>query len=619
MDASFVNIAIVVVYLVAMLAFGWWGKSRTKNNSDFLVAGRRLGPFLYTGTMAAVVLGGASTVGGVGLGYKFGISGMWLVVAIGAGVLLLSLLFASTIQKLKIYTVSQMLTLRYGSHATQTSGIVMLAYTLMLCATSTGAYATIFVVLFGWDRALAIAIGGAIVLVYSTIGGMWSITLADQVQFVIKTVGIFLLMLPLTLNAAGGLDGIRSRVEASFFQIDGIGIQTIITYFVVYTLGLLIGQDIWQRVFTAKTPTVARWGGATAGVYCILYGAAGALIGLGARVALPNIDVAKLGKDVVYAEVATNLLPIGIGGLVLAAAVAAMMSTASGALIAAATVARADVLPFVAGWFGKSINTDDTDNPEHDVKANRMWVLGLGVVAIVIAIITKDVVAALTIAYDILVGGLLVAILGGLLWKRGTGVAAAASMAVGSVITLGTMIILEINAEVPLDGIYANEPIYYGLRGLRARLRRRVAADQADRSRGHEELARRVAGLAPATKSTEPAPTSKTSRFRSPSAKGPKRAEARRRRLPFRGGTAVVVWLLELLGLCGDPLSLFPPAQGIRPLPRALPAGPRPGNRPCPAERSVLPLQAVPPPRSPNQRWARPRRSRRRDRTRRCP
>jgi len=232
---------------------------------------------------------------------------------------------------------------------------------------------------------------------------------------------------------------------------------------VVYTLGLLIGQDIWQRVFTAKTPTVARWGGATAGVYCILYGAAGALIGLGARVALPQIDVATQGKDVVYAEVAQNLLPIGIGGLVLAAAVAAMMSTASGALIAAATVARADVLPFVASWFGKDINTDDSDNPEHDVKANRMWVLGLGVIAIVIAIITKDVVAALTIAYDILVGGLLVAILGGLVWKRGTGVAAAASMAVGSVVTLGTMIYLEINAAAPLDGIYANEPIYYGL------------------------------------------------------------------------------------------------------------------------------------------------------------
>ena len=461
MDANFVNIAIVVVYLIAMLAFGWWGKSRTKNNSDFLVAGRRLGPFLYTGTMAAVVLGGASTVGGVGLGYKFGISGMWLVVAIGAGVLLLSLLFAGTIQKLKIYTVSQMLTLRYGSKATQTSGIVMLAYTLMLCATSTSAYATIFVVLFGWDRWLAIAIGGAIVLVYSTVGGMWSITLADQVQFVIKTVGIFALMLPFTLNAAGGFDGIRSRVDESFFRMDGIGVQTIITYFVVYTLGLLIGQDIWQRVFTAKTPGVARWGGATAGIYCILYGVAGALIGMAASVALSGTDIAA--KDDVYAQVAQTILPVGLGGLVLAAAVAAMMSTASGALIAAATVARADVLPFVASWFGKDINTDDTDNPEHDVKANRLWVLSLGIVAIVIAIITKDVVAALTIAYDILVGGLLVAILGGLFWKRGTGLGAAASMAAGSIVTLGTMIVLEVNAKAPLDGVFANEPIYYGL------------------------------------------------------------------------------------------------------------------------------------------------------------
>ncbi|MEV8143583.1 sodium:solute symporter [Specibacter sp. NPDC078709] len=457
------NIAIVVLYLVAMLAFGWWGKSRTKNNSDYLVAGRRLGPFLYTGTMAAVVLGGASTVGGVGLGYKFGISGMWLVVAIGVGVLLLSLLFAPTLQKLKIYTVSQMLSLRYGAEATKMSGIVMLAYTIMISATSTGAYATIFMVLFGLDRWLAIAIGGVIVLIYSTIGGMWSITLADQVQFVIKTVGIFLLMLPFTWNAAGGLAGIKERVDASFFQWDGIGVQTIITYFVVYTLGLLIGQDIWQRVFTARDPQVARWGGATAGIYCILYGVAGAMIGMAAFVALPDIDVAGLGKDVVYAEVATYLLPMGIGGIVMAAAVAAMMSTASGALIAAATVARKDVVPFVASWFGKTIDASDTTNPEHDVRANRWYVLILGVMVIVISIVVNDVVFALTIAYDILVGGLLVAIIGGLVWKRGTGLGAAWSMAVGCALTL-VMLVLYATSIIPsADGIYANEPIYFGL------------------------------------------------------------------------------------------------------------------------------------------------------------
>lgn len=461
---EYINGVIVAAYLAAMLLFGWWGKSRTKNSSDYLVAGRRLGPFLYTGTMAAVVLGGASTVGGVGLGYKWGISGMWLVVAIGAGVILLSLAFAPTLQRLKVFTVSQMLTLRYGSKsATNTSGIVMLAYTLMLCATSTSAYATIFVVLFGWEKWLAIAIGGAIVVVYSTIGGMWSITLADQVQFVIKTVGIFCLMLPFALNAAGGMDGIRERVDAEFFSFTGIGLQSIITYFVVYTLGLLIGQDIWQRVFTAKSPKVARWGGTTAGFYCIIYGAAGAVIGMAAKVALPDIIGADMNKDVVYAEVATELLPVAVGGLVMAAAVAAMMSTASGALIAAATVARTDVTPFAASWFGKSISVNSDENPEHDVRANRIWVLVLGIVTVSLAILVDDVVAALTIAYDILVGGLLVAIIGGLLWKRGNGIGAAASMAAGTLVTLGTMTILEIQAEQKFDGVYANEPIYFGL------------------------------------------------------------------------------------------------------------------------------------------------------------
>ncbi|GAA1416043.1 sodium:solute symporter [Glutamicibacter uratoxydans] len=461
---DYINGLIVALYLAAMLAFGWWGKSRTKNSSDYLVAGRRLGPFLYTGTMAAVVLGGASTVGGVGLGYKWGISGMWLVVAIGAGVILLSLAFAPTLQKLKVFTVSQMLSLRYGSQAaTNTSGIVMLAYTLMLCATSTSAYATIFVVLFGWEKWVAIAVGGAIVIIYSTIGGMWSITLADQVQFVIKTIGIFALMLPFSLNAAGGMDGIRQRIGDEFFDITGIGVQSIITYFVVYTLGLLIGQDIWQRVFTAKTPKVARWGGTTAGIYCVLYGAAGAIIGMAARVALPNIAGAEANKDVVYAEVATQLLPVAVGGLVMAAAVAAMMSTASGALIAAATVARTDVTPFVASWFGKNIVVNSNENPEHDVRANRIWVLVLGLVTVTLAILVDDVVAALTIAYDILVGGLLVAIIGGLLWKRGNGHGATASMAVGTIVTLGTMIVLEIQAENKFDGVYANEPIYFGL------------------------------------------------------------------------------------------------------------------------------------------------------------
>ena len=468
------NIVIIAAYLLSMLLFGWWGRRRTQGSSDYLLAGRRLGPLLYTGTMSAVVLGGAATVGGVGLGYVHGISGMWLVIAIGVGVLVLSLFFAPVLQRLKIYTVSQMLTLRYGSEATQVSSIVMLAYTLMLAATSTGAYASIFVVLFGWDRWLAIVVGGAIVLAYSVIGGMWSITLADMAQFLIMTLGMFVLMLPISLSQAGGLGSMQERLSAEFFDIGGMGLQSIITYFVIYTLGLLIGQDIWQRVFTARSPEVARWGGTAAGVYVILYGVAGALIGMAAAVVLPGIEV----KDDVFASVALQMLPVGLGGLALAAAVAAMMSTASGALIAAATVARADVIPLVRGILaGRRPAVLDADAArreadqeaaqaqrfEEDVDSNRWWVLGLGIFVLALAVLVPDVVAALTIAYDILVGGLMVAIIGGLVWSRGTGAGAAWSMLAGTVGTLATMITLEVQGDEPFAGVYANEPIYVGL------------------------------------------------------------------------------------------------------------------------------------------------------------
>lgn len=447
------DIAIIVVYLAAMLAFGFWGKSKTKDSSDFLVAGRRLGPALYTGTMAAVVLGGASTVGGVGLGYKWGISGMWLVVAIAVGLLALSLLFAGRIQRLKVYTVAQMLRLRYGVDATSASGIVMVAYTLMLSVTSTIAYATVFNVLFGTDRTVSVVIGGVIVMLYSSIGGMWSITLTDMVQFILKTIGIFFLLLPFTWNKAGGLDGIRERAGDTVFDLGAIGMPTIITFFVVYSFGMLIGQDIWQRVFTARSPGVAKWGGTTAAVYCLLYGVAGAAIGMAASTFLPDVEA----KDDVYAQIAETILPVGVSGLVLAAAVAAMMSTASGALIATATVAKTDVKPLLLRVFGRP--EEDTNRGRSDggadVHSDRIYVVALGIVVIVIAALLNDVVAALTIAYDILVGGLLVAILGGFVWKRATGSGALWSMGVGTVVTLGTMFVV--------GDVLANEPIYYGL------------------------------------------------------------------------------------------------------------------------------------------------------------
>ncbi|KPC82777.1 sodium:solute symporter, partial [Streptomyces sp. NRRL WC-3753] len=112
---------------------------------------------------------------------------------------------------LKVYTVSEMLDLRYGGRAGLITGLVMWAYTLMLAVTSTIAYATIFDVLFDVPRTLAIVLGGGIVVAYSTLGGMWSITLSDMVQFVVKTIGVLLLLLPIAVVKAGGFGALRDE------------------------------------------------------------------------------------------------------------------------------------------------------------------------------------------------------------------------------------------------------------------------------------------------------------------------------------------------------------------------------------------------------------------------
>ncbi|QWB25411.1 MULTISPECIES: sodium:solute symporter [Streptomyces] len=443
-----VDYLVIVVYLAGMLAMGWWGMRRARSKSEFLVAGRRLGPAMYSGTMAAIVLGGASTIGGVGLGYQYGLSGAWMVFTIGLGLLALSVFFSARIARLKVYTVSEMLDLRYGGRAGVISGLVMWAYTLMLAVTSTIAYATIFDVLFDMNRTLAIVLGGSIVVAYSTLGGMWSITLTDMVQFVVKTIGVLLLLLPIAVVKAGGFSEMKAKLPTEYFDPLGIGGETIFTYVLIYTFGMLIGQDIWQRVFTARSDTTAKWGGTVAGTYCLAYALAGAVIGTAAKVLYPKLA----SPDDAFATIVKEELPVGVRGLVLAAALAAVMSTSSGALIACATVANNDIWSRLRGI----VKAPDAENADdHDeVKGNRAFILIMGLAVICTAIAIDNVVEALTVAYNLLVGGLLVPILGGLIWKRGTVHGALASVVVGGLAVVGLM---------ATYGILANEPVYYGL------------------------------------------------------------------------------------------------------------------------------------------------------------
>ncbi|MFC5695688.1 sodium:solute symporter [Pseudomonas sp. GCM10022186] len=432
------DIFVVLIYAAGMLLLGWYGMRRAKSHEEFLVAGRNLGPAFYMGTMAATVLGGASTVGTVRLGYVHGISGFWLCAALGAGIIVLNLFLAKPLLKLRIFTVTQILERRYNPMARQASAVIMFAYALMIGVVSTLAIGTVMEVLFGLPFWVSVLLGGGVVVAYSTIGGMWSLTLTDIVQFIIKTVGLMFLLLPICLYRVGGWDELVAKLPETAFNFTTIGYDTIITYFLIYFFGILIGQDIWQRVFTARSEGVAKYAGTVAGVYCVIYGLVGALIGMCAKVLLPELD----NVNNAFAAIVQASLPDGIRGLVIAAALAAMMSTASAGLLAASTTISEDLLPKLRG--GK----------ESSLGMSRMLTLLTGLVVLVIALIVNDVLGALTLAYNLLVGGMLIPLLGAIYWKRATTAGAIASMGLGCITALVFMF---------TDGLEANTPIYYSL------------------------------------------------------------------------------------------------------------------------------------------------------------
>ena len=439
MENQLLDFVVLVLYFAVIIGAGYWGLKRARSADDYLVAGRRLGPFMYIGCLAAVVLGGASTIGGVALGYDYGISGMWLVFWIGMGVIALGILMSSRLSRLGVYTVSEMLENRYGAASRLISAIIIAAYALMIAVTSTIAIGTVFNVVLPLSSSLAILVAGGLVVAYSVAGGMWSITLTDIIQFCIMTVGIFFLLVPLSISAAGGLSAMQEALPASYFDITAIGWQTIFTYFLLFFFGLMIGQDIWQRVFTARSPEIARWGSVAAGVYCLLYALAGALVGTAARVILPDLG----SSDNAFARITTEALPVGITGLVLAAALAAVMSTASAGLLASSTLLANDVY---AGFISRG--------DHNKVLVSRVTTLLVGIGVLVISLIVSDVVGALTVAYDLLSGALFVPIVGALFWRRATAAGALASMAAGSAVVVTFMV---------LDGRFANAPIIWGM------------------------------------------------------------------------------------------------------------------------------------------------------------
>ncbi|MEQ8207551.1 MAG: hypothetical protein RIA65_15365, partial [Woeseia sp.] len=163
-----------------------------------------------------------------------------------------------------------------------------------------------------------------------------------------------------------------------------------------------------------------------------------AVIGMSAKVLLP--DLADVNNA--YAAVIQASLPEGVRSIVIAAAMAAMMSTASAGLLAASSTFTEDLLPRFRG------------GQPSGLRINRIGTMVTGVLVLVVALVVDDVLSALALAYNLLVGGMLIPLIGAIFWRAATPAGATASMSLGFITAAIFMF---------LDGVDANTPIYYSL------------------------------------------------------------------------------------------------------------------------------------------------------------
>ncbi|SEP11134.1 solute:Na+ symporter, SSS family [Halogranum amylolyticum] len=451
MAAATIDVAVVALYLLGMVGLGYWGYRKSETLSDYLVAGRNIPIWMYVPVMSAVILGGASTVGGGGLGYQHGVSGAWLVIMLGLGTAALGLLISTNLANLKAYSLGEVLERRYDRYSGTIGALIAAVYALTIAITQTIAIGKVFSVLFGYSQTSMIVAAGVIIVLYTALGGMLTVTITDFVQWCIMTVGIFLLALPLGLSSVGGISGLTSTLDAAYFDPTGIGVDTIASYFLLYVLGIMIGQDIWQRVFTAENAETARTGTIIAGAYAVVYGIATALLGTIAVVLLPNLADPELALP----RLILQIVPTGLSGLILAGFLSAMMSTADSTLLASSTLVTSDI-------YKRFINpgADDTTY----TRVSRIVVVLLGGFMVFAAIRIGNVVNALVLAYDLLTGAIFVPVFGAFFWKRATWQGALSSICLGGVVVVVSLWAYGFSSNLPIIyGLVASTAIYVGV------------------------------------------------------------------------------------------------------------------------------------------------------------
>ena len=459
------ELSMLAAYLVLLLWIGLRSARRIRTSDDYTLAGRSVGWVIVLATTAATMIGGGASVGMVSQVFEVGIAAALVTCAWHLQLIFTGLFVAPKLRGLNLTTVGDYFHLKFGSLARELAVISCMIFLVGALTAQMAAIGTVTNTVLGIPYGTALLLGAAVTIFYATVGGMRAVVNTDVLQFVILVVGVGVAS-ALLLAQHGGFEAMLAAANTGQAGVTSHWSATrLLSLFFTFLLGETFAPTYAVRCFIARDRKQARWGVAGAGVFLLLFlPVATFILGTSAQID-PDVQTAVSAeqKQILQAAAATgqemsqdaaldrayqvafpalvrSTFHPAFAGIMIAAIVAAVMSSADSCLSSFATVVMEDI-------YRRHINKQATD--AQLLRVAQATTLVAGVTAAVCAWFFSNVADILVFVYDFWAPTMILPFLVAVFWYDPARIhAVVVSMVAGFFATIAWRFVLESPGDI---------------------------------------------------------------------------------------------------------------------------------------------------------------------------
>ena len=429
-------LAAVVAVLCAVTAVKTFS---VRNQSDFLVAGRKLPWGVLVFTLLSSWIGAGSLFAGAENAYLHGFAALWQPAGGWAGLIVIALI-AGRARRFAQFTVPDLLETRYNATARVMGTVaIVISYTVITSYQFKGGGDVLHLIFPELDRTAGMYIIAAFVIAFTAAAGMASIAYLDLVIGGLVTT-IVVIAVPLLVPNGGWAEVHRTLPTSHFTVLGDIGLQKALGYLMPTMLLLVGNQGMYQKFFSARSEKDAK--------YAVLGWIVGTLLLETLLITLAVIGSARFPTDKpreIIALSARRGLPTLVGAILLGGIFAKVISTANNYLFSPATNLIHDV-------YSRFINPQASE--KQVLIVSRVLVVALGIFALLQATQFESILNASLYAYTVYGAAVTPVVLAVFFWKRTTTPAAVASIVLGTAITVAWNVAQEHGWKNNTDAVY---------------------------------------------------------------------------------------------------------------------------------------------------------------------